>query len=942
MSDLFEELLSNNDKIPTKRKLSGKDYLSPILFKKGSIDEVTVLLDYPVSNYELEILKSRVSKSVTNFSIIQVLPFTITEDNLKKDIVKLYAENHINFQTYIEPHSKILCVGRSIYAITENDMFVKPDHFWDTITFHTHFYSKELQSEIFPVNAVDTWLTKDCFENFFFKCQLQYAKDFEVLEHNPVELIYSVIPFEKLDEYFLKYEDADIVAVDTETNGLDFDTDRLGTIQLSCEDNIGQMLYVPTNEFKKKLFFKKLSKWFHGKRLVFHNGMFDIMFLIENGIRRSDIYYFADTMLLGHIWNEMQVASLKGLLWIFEPDYAGYDKEKDLYMKKYPKANFMDMPPAMLEKYGCYDAILTRKLYFDLMAEFKFMDENYPNTFNPSWGIQRLVNEIAMPSLDAYVCDMKVNGIAINWELLQKTSDEVKIIIEELKQKLYDFFKVSKNTINLSSDEQLGLLIEKSGWKITERGNKINPETGKGVPLTGNRILREWRKQGHDICNTIISLREYEQLYKTFLGAGSIKSDNEDTSLSDLFGLNNYEEKEDTDTDSMLEETDGKGYVAYKRKNRNTVHGSYMHGMTESLRSRMKAPNMQQMITGKHPDQCMLFRRNIIPFNKEIIFASADYSSLQMVGASEMCAKLGIYGNLAKVVRDYNKDFHSKTASGILMNNKVSFEEFRKKLKEGDKVYKEARQKSKSINFSQLFLASYNSLYRNSIADPDLGWTLSEVEDFIESEQLDVTPFKKGNDETKAKYLCVSSEIHERFMKEYSELIVWSDTYKKFTYEHGFIRSLYGSFRRLPYLQYRGNDSDKKKIANFESICVNSPTQTLEFGVVSTSAIKIAKFIKENKMKSQIILLIHDAIEFAVIKSERDILIPKIKEIMNTEYPDIMCGLPQSIELAEEDYYESKGLHLFDYETKNNDWWDKYKDIVMKYADDDFIPAYLK
>ena len=940
--DLFEELLSNENSIPSKKKKSNDEYYSsPILASKGT-EENVLLLDYPISVACLQSLINIIEKHTKDYCIVQVLPFAISEKDLKKEIIKLYSENHIDFSKYIKPYSKIIAVGRSIYSITENDMFVKPDAFYDTITFRTHFYNPFLKAEIFPVNNMDSWLYKDNFENFFFKSQLAGAVDYKVPEYKTKEIKYGVIPIENSKEFFTKNKDADYIAIDVETTGLNFDKDTLGSIQVSFNDYEGYMFYVPENKLKRKVFLKNFGNWIHGKKTIYHNGMFDIMFLLENGVKRKDIYYYADTMLMGHIWNEMQVKSLKGLIWLFLPEYAGYDREKDEYMKKYPKANFMDMPPEMLEKYGCYDAVLTRMLYFKLVEEFQYIDEHYPNTFNLEWTITRFVFEIALPALDAYVLDMKANGVPINWELLQATSDEVKEIIENLKKEIFEKLDEPYNSINLSSDEQLGLLLEKKGWEIKERGSKINEETGKGVPLTGNRILREWKKKGYKVAELLISFREYEQLYKTFLGAGSKKEELEENNLFSIFDIE--EEKKELSLDEELEDTDEKGYVSYKRLNRITIHPSYMHAMADSLRSRCKAPNLQQLITARHYKQAIMFRRNIIPYNKDYEFWSIDYSSLQMVAAAEMCAKLGIYGNMAKVIKEYNKDFHSKTACGILLNNKVTFEEFRKELKNGNKTYKDTRQKSKAVNFSMIFLATAGTLMRNSLLDPDTGWSIEEVENFIESEKLEIIDYQKGNNEMLNKYFTVATEIRNRFMTEYSELVEWSDTYKKFVYENGYIRSLFGSIRRLPYMLYIGQDSDKKKISNYESITVNSPTQTLEMGVVTKACIEINKYIKENNYRTCTIMLIHDAIEFLGYKPEKEKVLPKIIEIMNTEIPEIMCGLPQSVEESIEDYYGSKGKELFDFNTNegDNDWWDKYKSIVTKYADNEFTPAYLK
>ena len=49
---------------------------------------------------------------------------------------------------------------------------------------------------------------------------------------------------------------------------------------------------------------------------------------------------------------------------------------------------------------------------------------------------------------------------------------------------------------------------------------------------------------------------------------------------------------------------------------------------------------------------------------------------------------------------------------------------------------------------------------------------------------------------------------------------------------------------------------------------------------------EIQKFIKDNKLSSQIFGMIHDSVEFYIHKDERAVLVPKILEIFQKSYDE--------------------------------------------------------
>jgi uracil-DNA glycosylase family 4 len=137
-------------------------------------------------------------------------------------------------------------------------------------------------------------------------------------EKIPVDLIMSDDDLDKI--LWLADTDEDI-AVDTETTGLNFLTDKLNTIAISAKDKnyAIPLLHKDTPWEDTDYILNVVKKILENpnNRKVFHNAKFDLKFLHNVGIYPTNVY---DTKLMAHLWNEDVPKSLKELVKLFFPE----------------------------------------------------------------------------------------------------------------------------------------------------------------------------------------------------------------------------------------------------------------------------------------------------------------------------------------------------------------------------------------------------------------------------------------------------------------------------------------------------------------------------------------------------------------------------------------------------------------------------------------------
>jgi len=923
LSDILQGFFEGQDKNINQKKFKNHTILDdPILVKKGK-PFITILCEVPLTNKQLYGLELELANAGLrdNYQIVSALKLIPTEKDLSKEIVKFYVNNKFNLSEVIPPWTNVISIGRSIYSILESDdLYI--DGFKDTLLWNTSFYSPDLKCIIFPVNSFIDWYKKDNFEYFFFKKQVELAQSKKCKPFRTVKLKKHFV--ENPNRWLLDRKDKEcLVAWDLETKGLNpwFSEGKILCLTIAFDSKEGY--YLPWNKIDVNI----LSDFFRNKKHIGTNLKYDQRWVVSRGVDFDSLVNLEwDTMHASHTINEMQRNGLKSDTWLYTP-YGGYDRALDRYKETHPscKGDYSKIPFDLMFEYATQDPIMSFAAYEKQKKIVELLDKKYPTDNN--WSLMQYLREIRFPACVMYA-DIEIKGMMINREELDKSSIEIRKELKETEDKVYEFFNTNREDLNIHSNDALGKFIEKNtDWRIDERNKK-------GLPLVGSPQLKRWAKQGHDGAQIILEMKEKNTLYKNFIGADPNELRHEEMvqNTDDLFsGIL------DDSIDSILTEEsvegNGNGYYQYIG-NDDKIHGSFIVMMADSHRNKSRNPNLQNQPS--HGDKAFTIRKNI-SCPKGSKFLSADYSGLQL----RIAAILSGDPEMRKVFTELGGDMHSMTAQSVIMNNSISLEEFIERKKEEE--ISEARFRAKSINFSLLFGTSAFSFAHSSIYDE---WSVEDAKAFVHENDLfkvvldrqkrlrgehnpdgikddvgNLDDFYKdiGDKNHFANCWAIASYLRRNFFNQYSVLEEWIKQCVKEAEDNGFIRSVYGTFRRLPELFYIGKDTYQPIKKNKQNVAINSRVQTFEAVVVNRWLLKIWNSLRQNKMKSYIFGNIHDAGEFISNNDEEEKNISLIKEEGNKDYPEYN-GIPLMVECNLADYWGT-------YKTDNWEVWDMGQEV---------------
>jgi DNA polymerase-1 len=178
-------------------------------------------------------------------------------------------------------------------------------------------------------------------------------------------------------------------------------------------------------------------------------------------------------------------------------------------------------------------------------------------------------------------------------------------------------------------------------------------------------------------------------------------------------------------------------------------------------------------------------------------------------------------------------DIHRRTAAGLFGINEKE-------------VTPDMRNKAKVVNFSVIYGVTSFGLSKN------LRITRKEAKEFIE------------------KYFQTYKGV-ETYMAEIVE----------FCKKNEYVETLLGRRRFLPDI----NAKNKMASEAAKRVAINSPIQGTSAEMIKLAMIQISKNIKKNKMKSRIIMQVHDELVFEVTKEEKDSFYAMAKSEMEKALP---------------------------------------------------------
>jgi DNA polymerase I len=268
------------------------------------------------------------------------------------------------------------------------------------------------------------------------------------------------------------------------------------------------------------------------------------------------------------------------------------------------------------------------------------------------------------------------------------------------------------------------------------------------------------------------------------------------------------------------------------------IHTSFNQAVTATGRLSSSNPNLQNIPI--RTDVGKELRKAFIP-DPDCSFFSADYSQIEL----RIMAELSQDENMVEAFRSGN-DIHASTAAKIY---KVPIEE----------VTSDMRRKAKTANFGIIYgISTFGLASRLNIPR-------SEAKELIDG-YFETYPGVK-------KYMEKSIEIAR---------------------EKGYVETLFGRKRMLPDI-----NSKNSVVRSFaERNAINAPIQGSAADIIKIAMVNIARRFKENKLKSTMILQVHDELNFNVTENEKqkvqDIVIEEMQNAYKMSIPLIAdCGLAQ-------------------------------------------------
>ena len=312
---------------------------------------------------------------------------------------------------------------------------------------------------------------------------------------NDSKSIYQRIEsFEELKLLVEKMMKQEIVAFDTETEGLNaLETDIVG-ISFSWQKGIGYYLPVKNNKSVHEKSFEILKPFFESTEIikVGHNIKFDIQVLHKYNVKVSSPIY--DTMVAHYLINPDMRHNLDTLSESYL-NYSPISIESLIGKKGKNQISMRDVSIDKITDYASEDADITLQLksIFDKEIEVN--------------NLGKIFYDIEIPMINV-LSEMETEGIKIDTSYLEKLDKEFEEDLEKLKKEI---FKKSGEEFNLNSPKQLGeILFDK--LKLVSKPKK----TKTGQYSTSEEVLSSLAND-HKIIEDILEWRSLDKLQNTYV-----------------------------------------------------------------------------------------------------------------------------------------------------------------------------------------------------------------------------------------------------------------------------------------------------------------------------------------------------------------------------------------------------------------------------------------
>ena len=269
------------------------------------------------------------------------------------------------------------------------------------------------------------------------------------------------------------------------------------------------------------------------------------------------------------------------------------------------------------------------------------------------------------------------------------------------------------------------------------------------------------------------------------------------------------------------------------------IHTTYNQTVTATGRLSSSNPNLQNLPIRSERGQ--LIRQAVIP-DDGCLFLSADYSQIEL----RLMAHFSQDPHLVQAFRS-GQDIHAATAAKIF---NVPIEE----------VTKDQRRQAKTANFGIIYGISAFGL----------------------AQQLDCS-----RSEAKA--------LIDGYFAAFPGVIDYIERQKELARRQGYAVTLFGRKRYLPDIL-----SQNATVRSFaERNAVNSPIQGTAADIIKMAMVTIHQRLKEEGLKAQMIMQVHDELNFNVPENEvdrvREIVVNEMQNVVHLTVPLIAdCGVGEN------------------------------------------------
>ena len=253
------------------------------------------------------------------------------------------------------------------------------------------------------------------------------------------------------------------------------------------------------------------------------------------------------------------------------------------------------------------------------------------------------------------------------------------------------------------------------------------------------------------------------------------------------------------------------------------IHTSYNQAVAATGRLSSNNPNLQNIPI--RTEEGRLIRKAFVPRDNQHVLLAADYSQIEL----RIIAALSNDENMMEAFRQ-DLDIHAATAANIY---EVAL----------DDVDRDMRRNAKTVNFGIVYGISAFGL----------------------SERLDIP-------RTDAAFII------DQYFRKYPGVKKYMDQNIAFAREHGYVSTMMGRRRYIRDI----NSSNGVVRGYAERNAINAPVQGTAADMIKVAMINIHKAMKQQGMKSKMIMQVHDELVFDALVEELDALKPLVEDKMKT------------------------------------------------------------